>query len=553
MAGFNLFGFNLNTKADKKAKNIKSFVPPSNLDGAFTIDSSGQGIYGDFSYGSAYDVGQTVINEFQLITKYREMALHPDVIAAIDDTTDEAIITTENSKIVEIVLDEIDKSVVSEKIKEDIIKEFDTIKRLLNFKTRGWDLFRSWYIDGRLYHHIILDKNSKAGILELRYIDPRQIQLIRKIQRENDRDSHAVDLVGEIEEFYVFSPNGIQNSIVSTVAADFAITGTRIEKDTISYIHSGILDKNNRVILSHLDKASKFLNQVSLLEDALVIYRLARAPERRIFYVDVGNMPKPKAMQYVKEMSDRFKNKLIYDPGTGLVANQKNRQSMLEDYWLPRREGNRGTEISTLPGGLNLGAIEDLEYFKARLYRALGVPISRMESGSGFSLGKSSEISRDEIKFNKFINRLQNRFSELFIGLLRIQLSIKGIMSVEDFDKIRQDIVFSYETDSFFSELKNTEILRERIQTITDIDSVNEAKFFSKAYIRREVLKMTDEEIEAMEKELLKEVETDKALGIVPEGQEAVEEPAPKDEKQTEEKPDEKEETDPDDSDDNLE
>lgn len=505
---WDLFGFKLQRKDEDKIQDRKSFVPATNLDGAVTIDNSGMGMFGDFRYGTGYDSAQALTSEFELITKYREMSLHPLVSNAIEEYCNEAIVVEDNKKTISVILDDVDFAGLQnpETIKKSIEDEFNTIYRLLNFRLQGYDLFKQFYIDGKLYHHIIIDEdNKKEGIQELRFIDPRQISLIRKINRRSG-ENNAMELVADTEEFFVFSPNGIYNSIAAAGAVDsLAISGLKIEKDCISYIHSGVLDKNNRIVLSHLEKASKYLNQLTLLEDSTIIYRLSRAPERRIFYVDVGNMPRTKAMQYLRQLSEKYKNKVIYDPENGEISNKKNQLSMMEDYWLPRREGNKGTEISTLPGGVATDQVPELEYFKNELAKSLGIPISRLDSSTGFNIGKTSEISRDELKFNKFIRRLQNRFAEMFIGLLRIQLSAKEIMSADEFDKIKQDIQVKFESDSYFTEFKQAEILRERFETISNLDNINQGRYFSKAWIRREVLKMTEDEIKQMQAEIKQE------------------------------------------------
>ena len=479
-----LFGFRIGRKEEEeklKSDNLKSFVPPSSEDGAVEIASGG-------AYGTYVDLEGSAKSEAELVTRYREMSLQPECDSAIDDIVNEAIIYNEKEPPISIVLDDLKTGAG---IKKRIHEEFENILRMLNFTTNAYDVFRKWYIDGRLYYHLVIDEsNPRAGIQELRYIDPRKIRKIKQAIKRKDEKSNTILTKGYIE-YYIFHPRGINRSN----------QGLKISKDSISFCHSGLLDQRMLLVLGHLHKAINPLNQLRMLEDASVIYRLARAPERRIFYIDVGNLPKIKAEQYLRDMMVKHKNKLVYDASTGEVRDDRKFMTMLEDFWLPRREGGRGTEITTLPGGQNLGEMEDVEYFKKKLYKALNVPISRMESEATFNLGRSAEITRDEIKFSKFVKRLRARFSILFVNILEIHLSLKGVMSRNEFRSIKKDIFFNYEEDNHFTELKEAEIIRERSQLLGDVDSYV-GNYYSKSWIKKNVLKMTEDEIERIEKEI---------------------------------------------------
>jgi len=423
------------------------------------------------------------------------MALQPECDSAVQDVVNEAIVVTEDSGPVEIVLDKLD---YPENIKKKIHEEFEAIVKLLDFNNNAYDLFRKWYVDGRLYHHIVIDeKNPRQGIKDLRYIDPRKIRKIKESLKEKDARTGATVFKG-MNEYYLYNAGGVNSSNQAQ--------GVKIAKDSISYCHSGLLDERNSMIYSYLHKAIKPLNQLRMLEDAVVIYRLARAPERRVFYIDVGNLPKMKAEQYMRDMMVKHKNKLIYDASTGEVRDDRKFMTMLEDFWLPRREGGRGTEITTLPGGQSLGEMDDVDYFRRKLYKSLNVPITRMDAENQFNLGRASEITRDELKFNKFVMRLRNRFSILFSDLLEIQLALKGVITRGEWKEMKQDIYYDFQEDNHFTELKDTEIMQGRLQILGEVDSFV-GKYFSEDWIRKNVLRMTEEEIKDEQKQIDKEAD----------------------------------------------
>ena len=478
-----LFGFTIARDKDSK-EDIPSIVAPQQDDGSVEIAPGG-------AYGTYVDLEGRVKNEGTLVTKYREMAVQPECDLAIQDVVNEAIIVNaEGVGPVEIVTDRTD---LPKSIQKKIKEEFNFLINLLEFNTNCYEIFKKWYVDGRLYYHIVIDKkNPRTGIQDLRYIDPRKIRKLREPVELKDKAT-GEDIYKGDKEYYIYNKRGLTNASQGE--------GVKIAPDSIAFCHSGILDQRNNMVYGHLHKAIKPLNQLRMLEDAVVIYRLARAPERRIFYIDVGNLPKMKAEQYLRDMMVKHKNKLTYDAQTGEVRDDRKFMTMLEDFWLPRREGGRGTEITTLPGGQNLGEMEDIEYFKKKLYKALNVPISRMESEATFNLGRSTEITRDEIKFSKFVKRLRARFSILFVNILEIHLSLKGVMSRNEFRSIKKDIFFNYEEDNHFTELKEAEIIRERSQLLGDVDSYV-GNYYSKAWIKKNVLKMTEDEIERIEKEI---------------------------------------------------
>ena len=480
MAGLELFGFEIT----KKTKKNKTFVTPENLDGS-TQFVEGGGIYGHY-----LETGIDAKDENVLIQKYREMSMTQEVDLAISDVVNEAVVHEDGRSTINLFLDHTNQSSA---IKEKIVKEFKIILRLLDFNRVGSDLFRKWYIDGKIYHHIIVDKNKiKEGIQELIPVDALSIQKIVEIKKEKDPVTN-VEMVVDTEEYFIYKPEGTIN-----IQHD----GIRVTPDAISYVHSGMVDNQKQIIIGYLYKSIKPYNQLRLIEDSLVIYRLARAPERRIFYIDVGNLPKIKAEQYLRSVMDKYKQKIIYNSSTGEVEDQKKQMSMLEDFWLPRRDGGRGTEITTLPSGQNLGEIEDIEYFRKKLYQSLNVPISRIEGTeqTAFNLGRASEINRDEIKFAKFIAKLRHRFSQMFVDLLRIQLILKGIIKEEDWFDIKDNLEFIWTKDSHFAELKNNEILRERMELLQMVDEYS-GKFVSDEWIRKRILRMTDEEIEQINKD----------------------------------------------------
>ena len=483
-----LFGFRI--ERPKKAEgSVPSFTSPTPDDG--TIDIAGGGFFGQF-----LDQDGRERTDLDLIRRYRDIATQPECDTAIEDIINEGIVSNENDVPVQISLDNLP---FTEKIKRSIRKEFLEVLRLLHFESKGHDIFRRWYVDGRIFYHKIIDtKNPKQGIVELRYIDATKIRKARQVKRKKDPKT-AVDIVEKTDDYYIYNEKGLASAGVGTG------TGIKIAGDAISYCASGLIDGNSGRVLSYLHKAIKPVNQLRMIEDALVIYRISRAPERRIFYIDVGNLPKIKAEQYLKDVMNRYRNKLVYDASTGEIRDDRNHMSMLEDFWLPRREGGRGTEITTLQGGQNLGEIEDIEYFQKKLYRSLNVPISRMEAENNFSLGRSTEITRDELKFTKFVQRLRKKFTELFNDLLRTQLILKGIINEEDWFSVRDSLNYDFIQDGHFAELKNTEMARERLQLANEMrDYIG--KFYSLRYVRKNVLKQNEKEIEDMDNQIKQEI-----------------------------------------------
>ena len=479
-----LFGFTIaRKKQEQEQQNLPSIVSPTQEDGSIEVAPGG-------AYGTYIDLEGKAKNEGDLVTKYREMAIQPECDSAIQDIVNEAIIVDEQDGPVEIVLDKLD---YTESIKNKIREEFEYLLKLLNFNNNAYEIFRKWYIDGRLYYNIVIDeKNPRSGIKDLRYIDPRKIRKIREPIKEKDPRTGATVYKG-MNEYYLYNPQGITTQNQSQ--------GVKIAKDSICYVHSGITDNRNSLIYSHLHKAIKPLNQLRMLEDAVVVYRLARAPERRVFYIDVGNLPKMKAEQYLRDMMVKHKNKLTYDAATGEVRDDRKFMTMLEDFWLPRREGGRGTEITTLGGGQNLGEMEDVDYFRRKLYKSLNVPVTRMEAENQFNLGRASEITRDELKFNKFIMRLRNRFSELFDEILEIHLALKGITTRAEWQEMKQEVYYDFMEDNHFTELKETEIMTERLRLLGDIDQYV-GKYFSEEWVRKNVLRMSEDDIEDIEKQI---------------------------------------------------
>lgn len=479
-----LFGFTIaRKKSDSEQENLPSIVSPTVEDGSIEIAPGG-------AYGTYVDLEGKAKSEGDLVTKYREMSIQPECDYAIQDIVNEAIVVDENSGPCEIVLDKLE---VSTSVKKKIRESFYEIYGMLDFQNNAYDIFRKWYIDGRLYYHIVIDEtNPRAGIKDLRYIDPRKIRKIKEPIKEKDKRTGVTVYKGS-NEYYIYNAQGITTANQAQ--------GVKIAKDSICYVHSGILDNRNSMIYSHLHKAIKPLNQLRMLEDAVVIYRLARAPERRIFYIDVGNLPKMKAEQYLRDMMTKHKNKLTYDASTGEVRDDRKFMTMLEDFWLPRREGGRGTEITTLPGGQNLGEMEDVDYFRRKLYKSLNVPTARMEQENQFQLGRASEITRDELKFNKFIKRLRNRFAMMFDELLEIHLALTGVTTRKEWQKMKQDVYYDFMEDNHFTELKDTEIMTERLRLLGDIDNYV-GKYFSEAWVRANVLRLTEDEIEEIEKQI---------------------------------------------------
>ena len=492
-----LFGFTIKkTDKEQAREEAKSFVPPTNDDGAVTIEGVG-------AYGAFIDLDGSSKNEFELVTRYREMALLPEVDAAIDDIINESIVLDGEKPAVEINLSRLKAGA---EVKDAIEEEFQNILTLVNWNNNAYDIFKKWYIDGRLFYHVILDERVKQnGILELRYIDPRQIRKVREIIRE--LDDSGTEMVSVGEEYYVFNARGLmRGGAGNTMAATSSSTieGTRIALDSILYTHSGIADKFSSTILSNLHKAIKPINQLKMMEDALVIYRIARAPERRIFYVDVGNLPKTKADAYVRDIMQRYRNKLIYNIETGEIKDDRRFLSMMEDYWLPRREGSQGTSIDTLPGGENLGEMTDVVYFQKKVYQALNVPVSRLDPDNGFQLGRAADITREELKFSKFIHRLRLRFTHFFDDLLEKQLVLKKIITSDEWEEYKEKIGYVFSSDNHFSELKEAEILRNRLELVQLVDPFAQ-KYFSVKWIRQTILKQSEDEQKRVDKEIKKE------------------------------------------------
>jgi hypothetical protein len=475
------FGFEINRKGSKNAEPV-SIVPSTDADGAGVINSGGHfGAYLDLDADKAQ-------NEVDQILKYRDISAQPECDAAIEDIVNESIVGDHNEAPVNIILDKLD---ISDKIKANVRDEFAQVLRLLKFNSYGHDTFRKWYIDGRLpYHVIINEKNPQAGIKELRYIDPISLRKVKEVEEKVDQRTGA-KLVVKQEEYFLFQDKKL----------NMADQGVKIHPDAIIYCTSGMLDAGRKRILSYLQKAIKPVNQLRMMEDSLVIYRISRAPERRIFYIDVGNLPKGKAEEYLRNIMNQYRNKLVYDASTGDIKDDKKHMSMLEDFFLPRREGGRGTEISTLPGGENLGQIDDILYFQKKLYRSLNVPINRLEQESTFALGRSTEISRDEVKFKKFIDRLRKRFSDVFMQTLKTQLLLKGIITVNDWDEWKELIAFDFIEDNYFSELKEAEIVRERFELIASVDEYV-GKYISNEWVRKNILRQTDDDIIAIDKQI---------------------------------------------------
>jgi hypothetical protein len=495
---FSLFGFKISrAEQEQQASAQQSFAVPTSDDGALTISSAAY-------YGTYVDLDGTAKNEVELISRYREMAMQPELESAIDDIVNEAIVQDDDGKNIKIVMDTLK---VPNKIKTAISTEFDGILKMLNYNNMGQDLFRRYYIDGRLFYHVIVDaKDPSKGILELRYVDPRKIRKIREIKKKKD-ETTGVEVINTINEYYIYN-----DKVVSGTSSNYGPVGVKIAVDSVININSGLMDSRRAIVLSYLHKAIKPLNQLRMIEDATVIYRISRAPERRIFYIDVGNLPKLKAEQYLRDIMVKYKNKLVYDANTGEVRDDRKHLSMLEDFWLPRREGGKGTEITTLPGGQNLGELEDVKYFEKKLYKSLSVPISRLDpNSSGFTLGRVSEITRDELKFTKFVGRLRNKFSEVFDQALRIQCILKGICTADEWSEFKEHIYYDFIKDNNFAELKDAELMRERLSLLSSVDPYV-GRYFSQGWVQRNVLRMDDEEI----KELAKEIEEEKKAGLHP-------------------------------------
>ncbi len=499
-----LFGFQINKKVGKRGQ---SPVPPA-ADEPIAVAAGGY-------YGTYVDTDNQARNEFELIRRYRDMSIHPEVDSAVDEVVNEFVVSDNNDTPVEINLDNLS---VGAGVKTKIRNEFEYIKRLLNFDNRAHEIVRSWYIDGRIFYHKVVDlENPKKGITELRYIDPMKIKKVRQKIDNTPKDSLAKAAIkgtaleyeyGTFVDYYLYNPKGFYKGGVLGPVGDMSLSqGVKMAVDSITFIPSGLQDLNKRMTMSFLHKAIKSLNQLRMIEDALVIYRLSRAPERRIFYIDVGNLPKIKAEQYLRDVMARYRNKLVYDSNTGEMRDDKKHMSMLEDFWLPRREGGRGTEITTLPGGQNLGELKDVEYFRKKLYNSLNLPPSRLtDDNKGFNLGKTTEVLRDEIKFTKFIGRLRKRFSELFQDILKTQLILKGVIAPEDWDDMKEHIQYDYLFDNHFNELKELEMSNMRMQTVTQMDPFV-GKYYSIEHVRRNILGQTDKDYKEMDKQIKAEIE----------------------------------------------
>jgi len=484
-----LFGFSI-TRQKKTVDPKQGFTQPQADDGTQTIAAGGY-------FGQYLDMEGTAKTEQDLIRRYREIALHPECDMAIEDIVNEAIVANELKDAIRLSLDEVP---FGKDVRRKIEDEFKEVLRLMNFNTKGHDIFRRWYVDGRVYYHKVIDRESpRTGITELRYIDPRKIKKVREVRkkRPDGPTPHGLSIVDEFEEYYLFNEKGIAGTTSG---------GIKIAPDTIAFVPSGMIDQNKNMVLSYLHKAIKPVNQLRMIEDATVIYRIARAPERRIFKIDVGNLPKVKAEAYLRDVMARYRNKLVYDASTGEIRDDRNYMSMLEDFWLPSREGGRGTDITTLPGGQNLGEISDIEYFRSKLYRSLNVPASRLEASQGFNLGRSTEITRDELKFTKFVQRLRKKFTELFNDILKTQLILKAVITEEDWHTLRDHIQYNFLQDGHFAELKESEMLLERIRVANEVrDYVG--KYYSVEYVRKHILKQTDRDMEDIDNQIKQEID----------------------------------------------
>ena len=508
-----LFGFKIQDTGVDKSKKLVSPVPPNEEDKSDYYVQSG-------FYGQYVDIEGVYKNEQDLVKRYREMALHPECDSAIEDVVNEAIVSDLNDSPVEIELSNLP---ASDKLKQIIRDEFRSIKEIMDFDRKAHEIFRNWYVDGKIFYHKVIDlKNPSAGIQEIRYIDPIKIRFIRKAEQtgqnanfsaSSSRSNEPIDIhqAPKIEEYYLYDPN---SSIGSSGSISFRndAKSVKIAKDAITYVTSGLVDRNKQTILSYLHKSIKALNQLRMIEDSLVIYRLSRAPERRIFYIDVGNLPKIKAEQYLRDVMNRYRNKLVYNADTGEIKDDRKYMAMLEDFWLPRREGGRGTEITTLPGGQNLGELADIEYFQKKLYKSLNVPSSRIDvGGGGFNLGRSSEILRDELKFTRFVGRLRKRFSEVFNDMLKTQLILKNIVTLQDWEVLREHIQYDYVYDNHFSDLKENELRNDQLGVVAAMEPYI-GKYFSAQYIRSKVLKQSDGQMKEIDAQIQKEIKE----GIIP-------------------------------------
>ena len=499
-----LFGLEIKRRFDKNRDDspsqntLKSFVPPTDEEGGVTTVAAG-GYFGQY-----YDLdGSRGSSERDMIIKYREAAEQPETDNAIDDIVNEAIVTNDIGSPVSLNVDDLD---YTDEVKKKVVNEFENVTKMLKFKEYGGELFRKWYVDGKIYFHMIVDSSApKEGIKELRYIDPIYMRKVREVNKEVDKLT-GITVAETVDEFFVY--NDIDMTSATTVSnmgsGGETLHGVKVAKEAIVYVTSGIMDSTRSKVMSHLHKSLKLINQLRMLEDALVIYRISRAPERRIFYIDVGNLPKGKAEEYVRNMMSQYRNKIVYDSNSGEVRDDRRHKSMLEDFFLPRREGGRGTEITTLPGGENLGQIDDILFFQKKLYKSLNVPLSRLESESGFQVGRATEINREEVKFQKFIDRLRQKFSYIFLTALKTQLVLKGIIVEEDWDSIEENIYVDYQKDNYFSELKEFEILRDRFEILSQMDEYV-GKYYSKEWVRKNILQQDDIEIEQQNQQIADE------------------------------------------------
>ena len=505
-----LFGFTLGSKdvVQVQAPEQPSFALPTTAidDGAVTIT---QNAY----YGTYVDLEGSIRNELELITRYREMANHPELEMAIDDIVNEAITHDVTGRTVDIILDKLKQP---EAVKKKIIEEFENILDMLNFGNLSDDLFKRWYIDGRIYYHVVVDeKKPKEGIQELRYIDPRKIRKVREVKKEKDPKTGA-DIIKSIAEYYVYSDRGTTTQTYGSSVN----SGLRIAPESIINVNSGLMDAKNTFVISYLHKAIKPLNQLRMIEDAVCIYRISRAPERRVFYIDVGNLPRGKAEQYLKDIMVKYRNKMVYDANTGELRDDRKHMSMLEDFWLPRREGGKGTEITTLPAGQNLGELEDVKYFREKLLQSLNVPLSRLQPNDGgmIGVGRTSEVTRDEVKFTKFIIRLRNKFSQIFDHALRIQCVLKGICTSEEWEEFKDKIYYDYKKDNNFTELRDAELLRERVGLLQLVDPYI-GHYYSAEWVKKKILQFTDEDIQKMDKQMKEESDAGVGQPVITQGE----------------------------------
>ena len=487
-----LLGFQItrNKDLEKSAEAKQAFTVASPDDGTTTISAGGH-------FGQYMDMEVTAKNDIDLIKRYREIAQHPECDMAIEDIINEVIVSDERDTSVSVSLD---KLAISDNIKTKIRSEFDEVMSLMNFDEKGHDIFRRWYVDGRIYFHKVIDpKSPRKGLTEIRYIDPRKIKKVREVARKRDSKGKGVEIIETTAEWFVYNEKGVSGGTSNA--------GLKISADSITYVTSGVIDQTKNMVMGHLHKAIKPTNQLRMIEDAVVIYRIVRAPERRIFYVDVGNLPKVKAESYLRDVMARYRNKLVYDASTGEIRDDRKHMSMLEDFWLPRREGAKGTEVTTLPGGSNLGEITDVVYFQKKLYQSLNVPVSRMESEGGFNMGRAAEITRDELKFTKFVQRLRKRFTQVFNDILKSQLVLKGVITIEDWINIKEHIQYTYLKDGYFAELKNAEILKERIGLANEITPYV-GKYYSVEFVRKNILQQSDEDIIEIDNQIANEIKT---------------------------------------------